>query len=382
MNWTLSPRWIHHTPTIETSADRRVPDLRSILMEGPELHGKPTRAFGYLGMPTVEPGQKIPGVVLVHGGGGTAFPQWVRLWTQRGYAALALDYCGAIPHEKGDGGPHPRNPVGGPAGWDASFKTTDEKLDDQWPAHVATLGRLARNLLASLPGVDNARIGVTGISWGGYSTLLIAGASPDAFAFAIPVYGCGFLGDNSCWNDVQVGAASEPAWRKWNELWDPSHFIPKIACPTLWVSGTNDFAYPLDSLQKSHRLQDAGKRHLCIRPNMPHSHEGGWAPREIGAFADQVVAGGTANPRVTASGVEGGTIQSLFESGRPVVSAELVWTRATGYWSDRVYQCTPATLHAAQRRVEAVLPRLATTAYLLVQDESGQVASSEYWSKG
>jgi hypothetical protein len=36
-------------------------------------------------------------MVLVHGGGGTAFAEWVRLWVGRGYAAIAMDPCGCVP---------------------------------------------------------------------------------------------------------------------------------------------------------------------------------------------------------------------------------------------------------------------------------------------
>ena len=37
-------------------------------------------------------------------------------------------------------------------------------------------------------------------------------------------------------------------------LWDLSVYLAHAAMPFLWVTGANDFAYPLDSLQKSYRL--------------------------------------------------------------------------------------------------------------------------------
>jgi hypothetical protein len=54
--------------------------------------------------------------------------------------------------------------------------------------------------------------------------------------------------------------------------------------PMLFVNGTNDFAYPLDSYQRSYRL--VKNRNLCIMVNMPHGHPQGWAPKEIGLFVD------------------------------------------------------------------------------------------------
>ena len=52
-------------------------------------------------------GRKFPAVVLVHGGGGKAFPQWVAKWAEEGYAAIAMDLGG----KDGEGAPLPN---GGP----------------------------------------------------------------------------------------------------------------------------------------------------------------------------------------------------------------------------------------------------------------------------
>ena len=49
----------------------------------------------------------LPVVVLVHGGGGTAFKEWAKLWAKRGYAAIAMDLAGCGPQRKrlAKGGP-------------------------------------------------------------------------------------------------------------------------------------------------------------------------------------------------------------------------------------------------------------------------------------
>ena len=48
--------------------------------------------FAWCGLPAAAAGTKSPAMVLVHGGGGTAFEHWVRLWNDRGYAAIAMDH--------------------------------------------------------------------------------------------------------------------------------------------------------------------------------------------------------------------------------------------------------------------------------------------------
>src|SRR6516162_6709199 len=88
--------------------------LKAVTYEGPSWKGKPTRVFAWLGLPKAGDG-RAPAMVLVHGGGGTAFADWARLWTGRGYAAIAMDLCGCVPR-KGKSG-WERLEQGGPPGW-------------------------------------------------------------------------------------------------------------------------------------------------------------------------------------------------------------------------------------------------------------------------
>ena len=66
--------------------------IPSVLYASEPYLGRNTRVFAYLGVPKGE--QPVPGMVLVHGGGGTAFKEWVQLWNRRGYAAIAMDLAG------------------------------------------------------------------------------------------------------------------------------------------------------------------------------------------------------------------------------------------------------------------------------------------------
>jgi dienelactone hydrolase len=233
-------------PEVFPTDDFAAEGARAFFYEGMPYRGKPTRVFAYYGVPKGPPGAKFPAMVLIHGGGGTAFDRWVRVWTARGYAAIAMDLCGCVPD--GTYGNWKRHAQGGPPGWDASFGQIDEPIEDHWQYHSVSVALRAHSLLRSFHEVDADKIGVTGISWGGYLTCLVAGVD-QRFKFAAPVYGCGYLGDNSVWLPAFEKMGPERASR-WLNLWDPSRYLPHTKMPMLWVNGTNDFAYPLDSYQK------------------------------------------------------------------------------------------------------------------------------------
>lgn len=140
-------------------------NIRPLFFEGLSYQGKPTRVFAWVGLPNLEPGKKVPAMVLVHGGGGTAFANWVKLWTDRGYAAISMDTCGALPQPEQK--PRPRHDFSGPPGW-GGFEQIDNPPQDQWTYHAVADAILAHSLIRSMPEVDPDKIGLTGISWGGF----------------------------------------------------------------------------------------------------------------------------------------------------------------------------------------------------------------------
>lgn len=349
----------------------RAEGLRSVFFEGLAYQGRPTRVFAWIGVPKVEPGKKVPGIVLVHGGGGTAFEKWVQLWVARGYAAIAFDCCGAIPLHTADGKKWQRHDAGGPPGW-GGWEQINDAREDQWTYHAVADGVLAHSLLRSLPQVDPERIGVTGISWGGYLTSLLAGVD-QRFKFAVPVYGCGFTNEHGFAHNVEaLGPEGGARWMRW---WDPSSYLGGATMPMLWVDGTNDFAYTMNAWQKSYRLPKAPHT-LCLRPRMPHGHEAGWAPKEIATFADSIVNGGDPLPKITSQARAGRAVSATFTSARPITKAELHFTKATGPWQQRLWEAVPATF--ADGKVTAELPEGTKVYYLNLTDDRECVASTEH----
>ncbi len=347
------------------------PGVRALFFDGLPWKGKTTKVFAWYGAPERKAGERFPAMVLVHGGGGTAFAAWVRLWTSRGYAAIAMDTCGSVP--KGKYGNWQRHDNGGPSGW-GGFETVDEPVTDQWTFHAVADVVLAHSLIRSFPEVDPDRTGITGISWGGYLTCITAGLDP-RFQLAVPVYGCGFLGENSAWLGRFNKMGREQA-ETWLGRWDPSVYLPRAAMPMLWVTGTNDFAYPMDSLRKSYRLPK-GPRTLCIRIRMRHGHNGpGENPREIHAFADAILKEGVPLARIVKQGVDGNRAWATYAASEPVSRAELTYTKDSGPWKPRKWEAAPATVDASAKRVSAGIPEGATVFYLNLFDGRKCVVST------
>ena len=344
--------------------------LRSLYYAGEPLGGKPTRVFAYYGVPEARDGT-APAMVLVHGGGGKAFPEWATLWAKRGYAALAMDLSGRGPDGK-------RQPDGMPdQGHKDKFLTLPKGLRETWPYHAVAAVIRGHSLLRAQPEVDPDRTGMTGISWGGYLTCIVAGLD-GRFKVAVPVYGCGFLHENSAKSWLRLlHKVMPPAQReRWVANFDPSRYLGQAAMPMLWVNGTNDFAYPLDSYQKSYRLP-TGPRTLCVTVRMPHGHPSGWRPVEIGLFADQHLRRGKPLANVGAMVVRESAVTAPFEAAVPIRGAALHWTSDTGDWQKRAWKSQPARVDGAQ--VRADLPKARPLCFFLtLTDERGATVSAEH----
>ena len=370
---------LSHVPETFPAEDMQVDGVKTFFYAGSAYKGKPTRVFAYYGVPTLPEGtersdKELPAMVLIHGGGGTAFDRWVKLWNSRGYAAIAMDLCGCVP--VGTYGNWQRHDKGGPPGWDASFLQLDDPIEDQWTYHAVSAVALAHSLIRSYPEIDADRIGVTGISWGGYLTCIVAGVD-HRFKFAAPVYGCGFLGENSAWLPAFETLGREKA-DLWLKQWDPSAWLGHARMPMLWVNGTNDFAYPMDSWKKSTLLPQS-PRTLCLRIRMPHGHgPAGENPEEIHVFANSLLNHGKPLAAITEQGHESAAAWAKFKSEFPIVKAELCFTRQSGKWQDREWETLPAEVDATTSKVTATVPAEATVFYLNLFDNRDCVVSTEH----
>ena len=337
--------------------------IKEIYYENEPYLGQPTEVFAYMGVP--EGDGPVPAMVCIHGGGGKAFKEWVELWVARGYAAISMDFGGKGP----DGEFHA---MPGPDQTHVEKFGVDIVWEDIWTYHAVSAIIRAHSILRSLPEVDAERTGMTGISWGGYLTCCTSGID-ERFKLAVPVYGCGFLQDNSAEDWLKLFAKMTPEQLKWwHDNCDPSVYLKDSKMPMLFVTGTNDFAYPPDSLRKS-CLTPQGKVEACIRLEMEHGHEPGWNPIEIGLYADSILGNGAPLPAIGAVTQNGNTASSTYCSELPVKGC-LVYTCESGTWMDRKWHQIDAEL--ANDIVSAELPENVTAYILAVEDERGAYIST------
>ena len=326
--WNLAA--LYHPPAAAWGA--RTNRIQEVYYEGESFSGKPTRIFAYYARPNHGEGP-FPAMVLVHGGGGKAFSAWADYWAQRGYVALAMDLSG--------NGPNGRLPDGGPDQSDTNkFRPfTPEEAGEMWTYQAVAAAIRGHSLLAAQKEVDKNRIGITGISWGGYLTCIIAGLD-HRLKVAVPVYGCGYLDQNSVWLPTFEQMTPEMRQR-WVGFFDPSQYLDGVNCPILFLNGSNDFAYPMDSYQKSYRLVKSPMS-LSLRVRLPHGHI--WTSKEVDLFVDSQLKGGEPVPSLAGMKIVSDVASARFNSKAPVTKAELNYTTDSGPWQKREWKTIEATI--------------------------------------
>ncbi|MEY3813094.1 MAG: Acetyl esterase Axe7A precursor [Verrucomicrobiota bacterium] len=310
--------------------------VRAIFYDALTWQGKPTRVFAWIGLPAQREG-KVPGMVLIHGGGGTAFKEWVQKWNDQGFAAISIAVEGQtdVNENKVKGrSSWARHAFAGPAR-DGTFADTKLPLKEQWMYHALADTMLANSLLRSLPEVDASKIGVMGISWGGVITSTVIGLD-ERFAFGIPTYGCGHLFD------------AENHWGRalhdnegYKQVWDGMNYADRVKMPVLWLSWPQDAHFPL-GCQAEHYRKTPGPRMVSLISKMGHSHPAGWNPPDSYAFAKSVVETGKPWGSSPSAKTTDGHAIAVFHSVKPLTRAVLVSTTDKGFTGTRKWIETPA----------------------------------------
>ena len=364
--------------TVNRKTHSESSNIHSLFFNSLPYEGKATKTFAWLGIPEKKVGQeKVPGIVLVHGGGGTAFKEWVERWNNHGFAAISIAVEGQT-DEKDSGAKEGHIPTG----WrqhanSGPYRTgiygdSDKPLKDQWMYHAVADTILAHSLLRSHPRIDSENVGVMGISWGGVIVSTVVGIDT-RFSFGIPTYGCGNLADAA--NQYGKALGDNTVYR---QTWDPVHYLPRATMPLLWQSWPEDKHFPLDSQSSSYK-RSSGPRLVSLRPGMGHGHGPPWTHADSYAFAKSVVK--TSKPWCAQKEVSKnkGIVKAAFSSSKPFESAVLVSTTDTGITGSRAWTKTQASLvnNNETWTATASLPP-GTTAWFLNFKSGDLIASTDF----
>lgn len=340
-------------------------EVKEIMYDGVDYQGGSTRVYAYIGLPEgASASNPVPAVVLVHGGGGTAFEAWVDLWNDRGYAAISMDTEGRM-----NGAVHQ---WGGPQRT-GIYNDMSNPIGDHFMYHAVSDAILANSLLRSLPEVNEDQVGIVGISWGGVITSTTIGID-DRFAFAIPVYGCGDMDSADNWWGNTLSNNNF-----YMNVWDPTIRLHNAKMPTAWTSWPEDLNFPIDRQAVSYRAMP-GVTQVSLIPGMGHGHGVFWLRPESYDFADSIIT--TGRPWCEQIQlVDSETSPSVkFRSDVTLTAATLIYTTDTGVEGERTWNEVNAGLQDLGGDIWRVTTNLPTgsTGWFFNVTDGVKFASSGY----
>ncbi len=274
--------------------------IKAIWFEGMNCGNQKTKVFAYVGVPSgASESEKVPAVVLLHGGGGHAFLCWVKMWNDRGYAAIAIDTTGYFPTAPNAGSYETCSnwSYGLPTsiaetGYTSApnkdnMSSSAGSVENMWMYHAVGQAILAGNILRADARVDSEKVGVTGISWGGVITSITIGYD-NRFAFAIPIYGSGYLDEAKSWMKDHFSTDAT------QRLWLAQERFENVDMPVLWLCWNDDYCFSINSNSKSYldTVKNNANTRISMITGMTHSHTAGWNRPESITFADSVVKNG------------------------------------------------------------------------------------------
>lgn len=318
--------------------------------------GAPSKVAAFYAFP--KGGTKLPAILEMHGGGQSASLNSVVTYAKRGYASMSINWGGnkmSIGQEiwfgpQTDWGKldatHP--PQRNKANHFAGSLTPDEYTLDavESPRNsnwflVLMASRRAITFLEQQPEVDAARIGAHGHSMGGKLTTNLAGIDPRIKA-AVP--SCGGSGDLLETEEVVPGGSRTKRTAMELACVSDNAYIPRITCPVLWLSPTNDFHAHIDNMAWNWRNLPDDRTRFSISPHLNHRHTEEHAITEYLWFEQHLKGADFKMPRTpgftleleTADGIPRVTVTP--DDTRPVQRVDIYYSldphALTRFWRD------------------------------------------------
>ena len=282
--------------------DSEVEGLKAFLVQGKGPNGSAAEFFCYYGVPEgVMPAGGWPGVVLVHGGSGTAYAKHVKAWTERGFAVLALDWYNRRPLVATTNAPSGKAIV--------LRKDLPGGLRQDHVANVANMV-LAHSLLRSFPEVNAERTVFVGLSWGSWYGACVA-AVDARFKGCVEIY-CG--DKNAYWPT------------KAQQHFVNGRFLHAAKVPMWWAVSTNDRNVAPDTSNAG--FGECARFDGCaLVVNLPHSHIGFGFPSVFRMAAYYAGIDSKRLPKLGVPSLAGGCLSAeILDPGKGIAFAKIAYT--------------------------------------------------------
>jgi dienelactone hydrolase len=341
--------------------------VREIYYTGEVFQGKPVRVYGFLACP-IATERKLPGVLQLHGGGGTASKDGAERFARSAPAcALSIDWSA-------DPARGTRvtdvSPLGDRKLFSPTFVADD--LSDFGGRHLARALSRGLDVLEAQPEVDPGKLAVFGGSWGGFLSLFIAGLDERARCVSSG-YGAGAFAGTWSYTSRHIFTQGERQADLWLKTVDPVLRANRIRGPVALLTATNEVHFWLNTAAATSAKLPPGSR-LVTSPNTVHVTTVGWPSLD---WLQYCFGGAPAWPEIRDFRFDGKTASWKVTSPEAVERSELYFAPGRENWPGRCWLRVDAQAKAGEYR--AVLPpELAGVdgdAYPLVVDASKRSAA-------
>jgi dienelactone hydrolase len=330
-------------------------------------------------------GGKFPALLILHGGSGNAkgLTEIVEKYARKGYVAMACDmagYCDVT------GTPYSTGPWKvNPAPDEAPRFNIAKGLENSSLIDAEVAGLNAFNLLRSQPNVDSTRVGITGYSWGGYSTTLLCGLLGEKVKAAYSFWGCGYYDKGSFWQGI-IQQMPVALGQKWLDYFDAGRRAANIKANYFVEAASNDTYFWPDAVSATLQAIPGGKN-MVWGPNVNHSLTPTSALMQEIYFDYQLKGQGASFPvvdikkkEILNDGSERIRIKVKAAKGISITSVRLYYSQPAKNWQSRVWVPIMAVKeknYTAVLPVQLVSKNLKFFAY--VTDSRGVVTSSNMY---
>ena len=320
--------------------------------------GNINKVYGIMAYP--QRSGKFPGLLVLHGGSGNAagLRRLVEKFAAKGYIAFANDmpgYCNTdeTPHSGGPWKTHPA-PDEQPR-FDISGGLQNSSLVD---AEVA--GMEAFNLLRTQPDIDVEKMGITGYSWGGYSTTMLCGLLGNKVKAAYAYWGCGFYDKGSFWSEL-IEKLPEATRKKWLQYFDAGRRAAHIKASYFIEAASNDtYFWPEAVSATVHAIP--GKKNFVFGPNVNHKEVATSAGMQELYFDYYLKGTGDPFVKVRSTGIElqkdgskNVTINLDIPGAITIAAVKLFYSEPSSNWQTRTWLPIEA-IAVNNKKYSAVIP--------------------------